>query len=99
NTRFSRDWSSDVCSSDLQWMSMFKIRGSYGELGNQSVSNYGYIPAMSTYELGYLIDGKKPLSIYSPALVSDNYTWEKVNTSNIEIVRASCREIVYISLY
>jgi TonB-linked SusC/RagA family outer membrane protein len=69
--------------SQVQWMSMFKIRGSYGELGNQSVSNYGYIPAMSTYELGYLIDGKKPLSIYSPALVSDNYTWEKVNTSNI----------------
>jgi len=70
-----------------QWKSldMLKIRASYGQLGNQSVSNYGYIPSMSTYEMNYLIDGKRPLSIYSPALVSDNYTWEKVNTSNLGI--------------
>ncbi|WP_240452845.1 MULTISPECIES: SusC/RagA family TonB-linked outer membrane protein [Sphingobacterium] len=67
----------------FETIDMFKIRGSYGELGNQSVSNYGYIPSMSTYELGYLIDGKRPLLIYSPALVSDNYSWEKVNTTNI----------------
>jgi len=69
----------------LSWadrLDLLKLRASYGELGNQSVSNYGYIPSMSTYESGYLIGGKRPLSIYSPALVSDAYSWEKVNTVN-----------------
>lgn len=69
--------------SDIDAIDLFKIRASYGELGNQSVSNYGYIPSMSVYESGYLIDGKRPLSIYSPSLVSENYTWEKVKTTNI----------------
>lgn len=69
--------------NDISAIDMLKVRASYGELGNQSVSNYGYIPSMNTYELGYLIDGKRPLAIYSPGLVSENYSWEKVNTTNI----------------
>ena len=69
--------------SDVNWIDLLKIRASYGELGNQSVSNYGYIPSMSVYQSGYIIGGKRPLSISSPSLVSDNYTWEKVKTSNI----------------
>lgn len=71
--------------SSATWLDLFKIRASYGELGNQSVSNYGYIPSMSTYESGYLIGGKRPLSIYSPALVSGAYSWEKVNTTNLGV--------------
>ncbi len=69
--------------SSVTWLDLLKVRASYGELGNQSVSNYGYLPSMSTYESGYLIGGKRPLSIYSPALVSDAYSWEKVNTTNV----------------
>lgn len=68
--------------ADAKWLDQLKLRASYGQLGNQFVSNYGYIPSMNVYELGYLIDNKRPLSIYSPALVSDNYSWEKVNTTN-----------------
>lgn len=59
-----------------------KLRASYGSLGNQAVSNYGYIPSMSTYQFGYLINGARPFAINAPAMVSGNYSWEKVNTLN-----------------
>ncbi len=59
-----------------------KIRASYGSLGNQDVSNYGYIPFMGTTQSGYLIGDGRPLVMNPPGLVSSNYTWEKVNTTN-----------------
>jgi len=66
-------------------ISNLKLRASYGSLGNQAVSNYGYIPSMSTSQTDYLIGGERPFKISTPALVSPNYTWEKVNTLNFGI--------------
>lgn len=65
----------------------FKLRASYGSLGNQALGDsyqgyYGYIPAMATSPAGYLIGDGRPQIINPPALVSTNYTWEKVNTTN-----------------
>lgn len=67
---------------NIAFISELKPRISYGELGNQTVSNFGYIPSMSMYQAGYLIGGQRPNAITAPPLVSDNYTWEKVNTLN-----------------
>ncbi len=67
---------------DVEQINLLKIRGSYGALGNQAVSNFGYIPSMEVSRSGYLIDGQRPPLISTPALVSPNYTWEKVNTIN-----------------
>lgn len=64
-------------------ISNFKIRASYGSLGNQLVSEYGYIPSMTSSLGGYLIDGRRQLTVSSPPLVSANYTWETVVTQNI----------------
>lgn len=66
-------------------LSTFKLRASYGRLGNQSVSYYGYIQSLPVYQSSYLIDGNLPTVLGSaPALSVDpnNYTWEKVTTSN-----------------
>lgn len=68
---------------DVEGLNDLKLRFSYGSLGNQSVSNYGYIPTMSVYQANLLINGQKPYAISTPGLVSDNYTWERVNTQNI----------------
>ena len=62
-----------------------KFRLSYGSLGNQDVSAYGYIPTMSAYKSNYIIDGKLPETISSPGLVSPRYTWESLTTSNVGI--------------
>jgi len=59
-----------------------KVRASYGSLGNQNITNYGYLPSMATSQSNYLIGDARPTIIGSPALVSPNYTWEKVNTLN-----------------
>jgi TonB-linked SusC/RagA family outer membrane protein len=61
----------------------FKIRASYGLLGNQFVNEYGYIATMGTDRGGYIIDGNVPQVVTSASLVSPNYTWEKVASSNI----------------
>ena len=57
----------------------FKIRGSYGALGNQAVSSYyPYISTYSTGEINYLFNGEKLMGVYAPGLVSDQLTWETV---------------------
>jgi len=63
-------------------ISDLKLRASYGSLGNQSVGNYGYIPNLNAVTGNYIIDGKLPQRITSPALVSANYSWEDVSTIN-----------------
>lgn len=62
----------------------FKIRGSYGALGNQVLRQSGndlYYPYISTYSTGevdYLFNGEKQMGVYTPGLVSDQLTWETV---------------------
>ncbi len=62
-----------------------KLRASYGSLGNQQVSEYGYIPYLSSQTGSYIIDGKLQQTVTSPNIVSPNYTWEKVNTLNFGV--------------
>ena len=63
-----------------------KIRGSYGVIGNQNITNYAYYPEMSISNLynGWLSDGALITAINTlPALVSDSFTWEKVGTIDV----------------
>ena len=63
-------------------INQFKLRASYGSLGNQSVGEYGYIPNLNARNGNYIIDGKLPQRIVAPPLVSANYGWEDVSTLN-----------------
>ena len=65
-----------------QLMSQFKVRMSYGSLGNQLVGEYGYIPTMSSAIGNYVIGGKLQQTVLPPSLISPDYTWEKVKTFN-----------------
>ncbi|GHT70875.1 SusC/RagA family TonB-linked outer membrane protein [Bacteroidia bacterium] len=65
------------------WLDAFKIRASYGEIGNQNIPAYAYTPTMSLNNLysGWLINGKYITAINTlPSLVSADFTWEKVVT-------------------
>lgn len=66
-------------------VSNLKLRASYGNLGNQSVGAYGYIPTMSATKGRYIIGDKLPQRVTPPSLVSPNYTWEKVESKNIGV--------------
>ena len=68
-------------------LSFLKLRGSWGEIGNQSISNYAYISSMSTYDASWidLATNIKAFTIAPPALVSGSFTWETVRTKNIGV--------------
>ena len=57
-----------------------KLRGSFGELGNQNVSNYLYIPTMGINQTSFLFSGQRLWSVGAPNIASVDLTWEKVKT-------------------
>ena len=70
------------------WLDALKIRGSYGELGNQLLGSdyYPYIPTMGSGTSNYLIGSGSKSTYVSPAgLVSADLTWETVASTNFGI--------------
>lgn len=73
-------------------LSNFKLRGSYGSLGNQVVKDadgnpiyYPYIASMEAGQINQILDGEKPIAVYRPGMVSPSFTWETVRTGNFGI--------------
>lgn len=65
-------------------VNLFKIRGSYGSLGNQNVDNYLYLSTIVvSNELDWIIDQQRPPYATTPILISDNLTWETITTLNL----------------
>ena len=64
---------------------LFKIRASYGRLGNQEVDAYAYIPTMKAAQYSYAIGGSKPMYVAAPGLIAGDLTWEKVTTANVGV--------------
>lgn len=62
----------------------FKIRASYGSLGNQNVGLYSYLSTIGVgSELGWIIDNERPQYANPPGLISSELTWETITTTNI----------------
>lgn len=65
------------------WLSDLKLRGTWGQIGNQAIDPYKFVPTMSKVDknnVAWLVNGAKPLTLNAPGLVSDNFTWETVET-------------------
>ena len=69
--------------STKSWLGEFKLRASWGQVGNQAINNYMFIPEMGIERADWLIDGSKPASLQLPSLVRSNFTWESVETVNL----------------
>ncbi|MDR2914838.1 MAG: TonB-dependent receptor [Tannerella sp.] len=65
-----------------KYLSNLKLRYSIGEIGNQSISPYAFVPGMDAYLSSWLVGNSKITSLKPPALVSNNFTWETVRTYN-----------------
>ena len=71
------DWS-------REYLDDFKLRASYGSIGNQNISPYGYIASMGIYPTTTWLDQGDKVTYFSvPGLVRANYTWETVTTLDI----------------
>lgn len=63
-----------------KFMSNLKLRGSFGNIGNQSIKPYEFVPGMDSPLANWVVDGSRMTTLTPPALVSNSFTWEKVST-------------------
>lgn len=61
-------------------INFLKLRGSFGQLGNQNVANYLYIPTLGINQSTFLFSGQRLWTVGAPNISSVNLTWEKVKT-------------------
>lgn len=71
--------------STQNWLSNLKVRASWGEVGNQNVDNYGYIPTMDSDRAKWIVDGQDPITLDPADLVSPDYSWEVVRTLDLGV--------------
>ena len=84
---FSAGWN---LSNEKFWESLadyvntFKLRASYGQLGNQNVSGYypTYVEMPIGINNGLIINGVRSNTASVPGLVAPTLTWETVKTTN-----------------
>ncbi len=67
----------------LDAVSTFKLRGSYGTLGNQNVQNYLYLNTIDINTSSFLIDGVRENQSSTPGIGTESLTWETVKTTDI----------------
>jgi TonB-linked SusC/RagA family outer membrane protein len=85
----------------LPMISMFKLRASYGTLGNQNISQsyYPYLPSLGiNTNLNWIMGSERPLFITAPGLVSPDITWEKATTLNFGLDVEALRGRMSMSL-
>jgi len=64
-------------------LSLLKFRGSWGTIGDQTVSNSLYIPTMSGSQNNWLLGGAKLYQFATPGAVSASVTWQDITTLNL----------------
>ena len=67
------------------WIGQLKLRVSYGNLGNQNVGTYQTYQKIGVYANNgtWLQNGLKPMTAWAPGLVSQNLTWETIQSFNV----------------
>ncbi|SFU64265.1 TonB-linked outer membrane protein, SusC/RagA family [Pustulibacterium marinum] len=88
---FSLGWNianEDFWSNISEDVNMLKLRGSWGELGNQNTQNW--YPTYVTMPVGtangsWLINGAQPNTSNAPGLVSQSMTWERIQSFNLGV--------------
>ncbi|WP_339655381.1 SusC/RagA family TonB-linked outer membrane protein, partial [uncultured Salegentibacter sp.] len=86
---------------NLDAINLFKLRGSYGELGNQNTSNwYPFYQSMpiGTANGNWLLNGERPNTSGAPGLVSSQLTWERVTSWNLGLDLALLKNKLNLSL-
>jgi TonB-linked SusC/RagA family outer membrane protein len=62
------------------YVNEFRLRASYGSVGNQNIGEYQYIAAMYATNPSWLNTGSAVTTLTTPGLISPDFTWETVNT-------------------
>jgi len=65
------------------WLNALKLRGSWGTIGDQTVSNSLYVPTMAGSFNNFLVGGAKLYQFGTPGAVSANVTWQDITTLDL----------------
>lgn len=64
-------------------ISDFKLRASYGSLGNGSIGSYAFQETFGISQSGRILNGVRPQQTSRPSVLPDGLTWETATTQNI----------------
>lgn len=70
-------------SSTANWLDELKLRASYGSLGNSQISPYQYEQTIKATRSALILNGSFPTYLQQPAVLADDFTWEKSTTLNL----------------
>ena len=62
-----------------------KLRASFGSVGNQNIGDYQFYGGMTSSIPNWLYNSNRVGSLNTPPLVSDDFTWETVETKDLGI--------------
>lgn len=62
------------------WWSFWKVRASYGSIGNQDIGNNRFRAVMSSSDSGWLIGADNVLTMSMPTAIANGFTWETIKT-------------------
>ncbi|MDR3132420.1 MAG: TonB-dependent receptor [Prevotellaceae bacterium] len=85
---FSAGWRASE-EAFMEWaepaLSVLKFRGSWGSIGDQTVSSSLYVPTLSSVNTNWL-DGTTRFTQYStPGMVDSNITWQDIETLDLGV--------------
>ena len=67
------------------WLDDLSLRLSAGRTGNDAISAYRSLAALSVSAKGYIFDSMQPAAFYQNRAASPNLTWEKTDQYNVGI--------------
>lgn len=65
------------------YLSLWKIRGSWGQIGNQDVGKNAFLPLLEPYKSTWIVGDAKVISLGLPTAIKKGYTWETITTTDI----------------
>lgn len=74
------------------WMDDLSLRLSAGRTGNDAITAYRSIAALTASAKGYVFDGSQPAAFYQHRAASPDLTWEKTDQYNVGIDAAFFRK-------
>jgi TonB-linked SusC/RagA family outer membrane protein len=94
---FSGGWriSREAFLKDVSWLNDLKVRGSWGELGNQNIGTYPYQSILS--QNSYAFAGNVNTGFAANTLVDPSLTWETTRVTDLGIDMAAFNNRVSFS--
>ena len=83
---FSLGWNlarENFMKSTNHWLGELKLRASWGQIGNQAIAAYAFAPTMDALKAPWIVGGEQPTTLGTPRMVSNDFTWEKVQTFDV----------------